>query len=212
MEPIQNKQVIKLEEVKKQSSPAVESIWYFKLANLITVSRILLIPAVILLLVYSHKYPVYEHYALYLLIYMQASDIFDGIIARYGKKKYNKKNHLGEALDPMADKLYINCTFITLSITHGFPFWITLIIFFRDAVLITGWLFGVTFANIKDINPNILGKFADGCQAFLIFFFLLKLPESIIKFSWRLTIFATILSGMVYVTQGYRKISSSFGK
>ena len=209
MEELQRKQIVKLDEFREQDRPTVENLTIFKLANVITASRILLLPFVILLLVYSDKYPFFERYALYALVYMQLSDVVDGLIARHGQKKYNKRNYLGEALDPVADKLFINSTFITLSITHGFPFWITFIIFFRDAILVVGWLLGVTLANVKDITPNVWGKCADTCQAFLIFFFLLNLSPSIIKLSWRITIFFTVASGIINMIVGYRRISKN---
>ncbi len=174
----------------------------YTIANLLTLGRLLAIPAVVFLLFKSQQIPKYQTVVLILLICMQVSDILDGYFARLDKKKGVTGNPFGEFMDPVADKLYINATYITLSLTHAFPVWITVIIFSRDLFLTVGW--GVLIFITKDtsIKPNFWGKVCDSCQAIYIIAFLFNIPSSFLNFGAILTVSVTIISGISYSLQG----------
>ena len=70
----------------------------FTLANQLTLLRMLLIPAFVLLVVYG-----YFGWALIVFIIAGATDAFDGLIARQA----GQKTTLGAWLDPAADKLLL---------------------------------------------------------------------------------------------------------
>lgn len=184
----------------------------YNIANTITICRIIAIPFPILLLCYSPKYPDFKKVAIALLILMQLSDIIDGLVARAASKKCSEKNYVGIALDPLADKLYINSTYITITCVYNFPFWVTFIIVFRDILLVALWLLGAIIVGIKDMGANILGKITGTCQAFLIFIFLLEFPWGIICWGWRITIFFTVISGIVYISQGFQRAIKTMTK
>jgi Phosphatidylglycerophosphate synthase len=67
-----------------------------KIVNLITLSRIILAPIILVFLIL-------DNYLLCLLLFVLASitDYLDGYLAR----KYNAESQLGEILDPIADKI-----------------------------------------------------------------------------------------------------------
>ena len=97
--------------------------------NSLTILRILLIPCYIGLLVYGRF-----GQALIVLIVAGLTDALDGAIARV-KNQYTR---LGAVLDPLADKLLLTSGFITLSMIHLIPLWVTIIVVSRDLILMLG--------------------------------------------------------------------------
>ena len=77
------------------------------LINLITISRIILAPIILLFLML-------DNYLICILLLFIAgvSDYFDGYLAR----KYQSESQLGEILDPIADKILIVFVLIGLSV------------------------------------------------------------------------------------------------
>lgn len=183
----------------------------YKIANLLTLVRILAIPIVIILLFRSQHFPPYKIHALFILIFMQASDILDGFLARLVRRKTGVANPWGQLLDPIADKLYINSTYVTLSITHNFPMWITAAIVGRDMIIIIGWTILAILTKEKTIIPNFWGKVCDSSQALLIFAFLLDIPPQFFNYGAILTVLFTVISGISYVWQGVNTYISSKG-
>jgi len=179
----------------------------FKIANSITLCRILAIPVVIVLLARSQQVHDYQVIALLVLVLLQASDILDGFIARMGQRRIAKSNPFGRLMDPVADKLYINS--ITLLITHSFPVWVTATVVARDLVISTAWAMRLLVTKDKSVKPNFLGKLADSSQAVLIFAFLLNIPDPYFNYAANFTVAVTVVSGLAYLWQGiYRYLSS----
>ena len=77
------------------------------LINLITITRIILAPIILLFLIFGN-------YLVCILLFFLAgvSDYFDGYLAR----KYLAESQLGEILDPIADKILIVFLLIGLSV------------------------------------------------------------------------------------------------
>ena len=101
-------------------------------ANLLTLARLLMLPAAI-------------HYmrredgrwrALGIFGVAMATDVLDGPVARMR----HEVSPLGKVLDPIADKLMIDTTAIILSQTRGFPWWVTGMLLARDLALLLGSL------------------------------------------------------------------------
>ena len=174
----------------------------YKAANALTAGRILAIPFAVFLLTRAQQHPGYLRLAVLILILQQASDILDGFLARRARRKSARENPFGQLMDPVADKLFIGSTYITLSLTHDFPMWITLVIILRDLILPSAWLARLLLAGIKTVRPNPLGKAAESCQALLIFVFLMKAPPGVLNRGMLLTVLITVASGAVYMAQG----------
>ena len=77
----------------------------FTLANQLTMLRMLLVPAFVLLTLYGRF-----GWALLTFIFAGITDLLDGLAAR----RTGGKTDLGAWLDPIADKLLIGATFIVL--------------------------------------------------------------------------------------------------
>ena len=125
-------------------------------ANQITILRIVLIPAFVLLVVYGRLGEA-------LLVFMTAgaTDALDGLIAR----RAGQRTSLGAWLDPMADKLLLVTTFIVLTLpaidlTNHLPLWLTIIVISRDVVIV-GVVAVVSLAfGPRTFKPSLLGKLA----------------------------------------------------
>ena len=106
---------------------------YLTLANQLTILRMLLIPAFVLLVVYGHLGA-----ALGVFVVAGLTDALDGLIARTA----GQRTSLGAWLDPMADKLLLVTTFIVLTmpslpLQHHVPLWLTVLIISRDIVIVS---------------------------------------------------------------------------
>ena len=125
-------------------------------ANQLTLLRMLLIPAFVILVLYG-----YLGWALIVFATAGITDGLDGLIARWS----GQKTQLGAWLDPMADKLLLMTTFILLSLpgldlSNRLPLWLTVLIITRDV----GIVLTVTIVNFaigpRTFQPSTFGKIA----------------------------------------------------
>ncbi len=125
-------------------------------ANQLTLLRMLLIPAFVILVVYGHL-----GWALVAFAVAGVTDALDGLIAR----RSGQKSNLGAWLDPMADKLLLLTTFVVLTLpglglSNRLPIWLTVLIFSRDVVIVLT----VAVVNLaigpRTFRPSIFGKVA----------------------------------------------------
>lgn len=63
-----------------------------------------------------------------------------------------------EVLDPLADKLMLTTGFITLSVMHLVPLWLTILVASRDLMLMLGAAVAHFTQTQVDISPTVLGK------------------------------------------------------
>ena len=123
-------------------------------ANQLTILRIVLIPAFVLLVVYGRLGA-----ALLVFVTAGATDALDGLIAR----RAGQRTSLGAWLDPMADKLLLVTTFIVLTLpgielTNHLPLWLTILVISRDIVIV-GVVAIVNLAiGPRTFKPSLLGK------------------------------------------------------
>ncbi len=96
--------------------------------NLLSLLRLAGVPLFMYLVLGPHA----DSWALLVLVFAGLSDYFDGKLAR----AWGQTSRIGALLDPLADRLYIAGTLITLSIRGIVPWWLTGALFARDAVLL----------------------------------------------------------------------------
>ncbi|GAB4151522.1 MAG: CDP-diacylglycerol--glycerol-3-phosphate 3-phosphatidyltransferase [Planctomycetota bacterium] len=98
-------------------------------ANLITISRVLLIPGFMIAFLNGGKigYTV----ALSFALFFEVSDWFDGFVAR----ATGKVTDLGKLLDPLADTLSRFMIFLTFLAAGVAPLWMVALLFLRDMVV-----------------------------------------------------------------------------
>ena len=169
------------------------------LPNLITISRLLLTPYIVWLLLI-------ESYFLGFIFFLISgiSDALDGFIA----KRFNQKTLLGSYLDPIADKFLIVSAIVLLGYNGYVPIWLIIIIVSRDIAIfgavIISWMLGT---NLR-IEPLIISKINTFLQLFYIVMtfavilnnkFLTELILSIHDFTTYLIAVSTILSWLFYL-------------
>jgi cardiolipin synthase len=125
-------------------------------ANQLTLLRMLLIPAFVILVVYGHL-----GWALVVFATAGVTDGLDGLIAR----RAGQKTQLGAWLDPAADKLLLVTTFVVLTmpdlgLENRLPIWLTVLIISRDVVIVLT----VAIVNLaigpRTFRPSLFGKIA----------------------------------------------------
>ena len=125
-------------------------------ANQLTLLRMLLIPAFVILVVYGQL-----GWALIVFMTAGLTDGLDGLIARWT----GEKTSLGAWLDPMADKLLLVTTFIVLTwpglgLANRLTVWLTVLIISRDiAIVLTVAIVNLAIGP-RTFRPSIFGKIA----------------------------------------------------
>lgn len=117
--------------------------------NLLTLARLGLVPWLVILLQRQDFV-----WALLVFVIAGVTDALDGFIA----KKYNAETHLGSLLDPLADKALLVCSYIMLSVMELIPFWVMVVVVFRDAIIVGGYLLMVVFFGSVQMEPLMVSK------------------------------------------------------
>jgi cardiolipin synthase (CMP-forming) len=173
-------------------------------ANQLTLLRMFLIPAFVILVVYG-----YLGSALVVFVTAGLTDALDGLIAR----RSGQKTTLGAWLDPMADKLLLVTTFIVLTLpglglANRLPIWLTVLIISRDV----GIVLTVAIVNFavgrRTFQPSIYGKTATATYivtavAAMIFNYL-GYHSAIVDFFIFASLAITLISGLHYIWHAAR--------
>ncbi len=130
-----------------------------QLPNLLTFLRIAICPVLILLL-RDHNYA----WVLILFIVAGITDGLDGYIA----KRFNYASSLGAILDPIADKLLIASAYIMLAILELIPFWLLILVMFRDLIIVAGYLILVVVNDSVITRPSYISKLNTFMQIVLV--------------------------------------------
>jgi len=86
-----------------------------QLPNILTISRVLLIPVIVLLFFVSGKAAIFTCGVLFIVA--AVTDYFDGYLAR----SYKSFSSFGRFLDPIADKLLVAAVLLMLAFSHALP-------------------------------------------------------------------------------------------
>jgi cardiolipin synthase len=169
------------------------------LPNYITLSRIILIPFFINVMIYG-----YYQWALAIFVAACVTDALDGLIARFT----NSITELGALLDPIADKLLILSAFVTLVLFEMLPVWLVIIVVSRDVILILGSLVIYFLGHELKARPSFIGKATTVLQLLVVTLSLIlkAFGQEITGthvLHWTTAVF-TMVSGIQYVVRGTR--------
>jgi cardiolipin synthase len=174
------------------------------LPNLITLARLLSVPIIVWLVLTDALTA-----ALVLFALAGLSDAVDGFIA----KRFDQESILGAMLDPIADKAMLVSLFVTLGLAHHLPAWIVILVVFRDAMIVGGFLFWTALGQ-QHIRPDplIISKINTAAQIGLILVTLGKLAFGIDDYSLGLALTyivgaTTLLSGAAYLVRWARSLA-----
>ena len=174
------------------------------LPNLITIARILLVPLTVWLLISKAYLPAVLVFAL-----AGVSDAVDGFLAR----RFNLQTELGTYLDPLADKALLVSIYVTLSVLHILPAWLTIAVVTRDLLIVGGVILSWLMHKPLTMRPLWISKvntawqiiFAGGVLAFLA---LGAQQEWLIFSGAALVGLLTVASGALYMRDWVRHMSS----
>ena len=176
------------------------------LPNRITISRVLLIPLFVLLVLW--QFPSHDIWAALMFVVATGSDILDGRLAR----RNNQVTTIGKFLDPLADKLLICSAYIALTSLDRLPAWIVIVIVCREFV-VSGVRILAADAGVVIAASN-WGKMKTALQSISIVLLLLAqllfwpqpLYYILTQMVLWLAVIATVLSGADYIKKGARFI------
>ena len=178
-------------------------------ANQITLFRVLLIPAFVILVVYG-----YFGWALIVFVVAGATDLLDGLIAR----TLSRRTDLGAWLDPVADKLLLVTTCIVLTIpglglVNRLPLWLTILIISRDILIVLTVAIINVAVGRREFRPSIYGKIATAtyiCTCVILMYFnYLQQSSRLVDVSIYASLAITLISGFHYVVHATRIINQS---
>lgn len=175
---------------------------YLNIPNFLSMLRIISIPLLIILLSYD------EHTGAFTVFICAAiSDGLDGFIAR----RFKQKTKVGAYLDPIADKLLLNSSFIAFALMGLVPKWLTILVVSRDVIISMGILILQLVAVQIEIKPSILSKFTTVFQLMTIgsrlLLDILGRHFDALPYLYWATGILTVASGLQYVVLGLRIIS-----
>lgn len=166
--------------------------------NTLTVVRIICAPFLIYLYLNSNF-----ALAFWLMLVAGLTDWFDGFFAR----KFNQESLFGKLLDPVADKILMITTFITLGYINAIPISFSLLYLSRDMLIIIGALVILNYDFAKSIAPTKASKINTFLQILVILLVTYRLQKNqashiILSFESILLIITslfTLVSGFEYI-------------
>ena len=105
------------------------------LANVVTLIRVAITPLFVVLMVMSNSNPNYRWVALALFMFGAFTDFADGQIAR----RTDNITRFGIIVDPLADRLFIGATIITLYSLRIIPLLFLVVVLGRDVLMAAGY-------------------------------------------------------------------------
>ena len=105
------------------------------MANFITMLRIAVTPAFVVVMLQSSSHPSYKYIALCIFIFGAATDWADGFVAR----RTDSVSKFGITADPLADRIFIAATLITLYAMGIIPLLFLVIVLGRDLIMALGY-------------------------------------------------------------------------
>lgn len=128
--------------------------------NALTAFRLVLIVPFLIFL-YQHEYVS----AFYIYLLAGFTDGLDGWLARH----YHWQSPLGSFIDPLADKLLVASSFISLALIGNLPWWLVILVFMRDLTISIGVMAWYWLVQRElDFKPTILSKFNTTLQLALV--------------------------------------------
>lgn len=178
-------------------------------ANCITMARLILVPFFVYFFAVGDKGTAFVIFCI-----ASCSDFIDGTVARL----LNQMSEWGAILDPIADKLLLESSFLCLVITGVLPIWFFALALTRDLMIV----FGIVFLEFRHIDfPHRAiwsSKIATFAQMVTIAFGLLWLwkPHIMLfeynmqfygEISMYISAFLIVISGALYVRRGLGLVS-----
>jgi CDP-diacylglycerol---glycerol-3-phosphate 3-phosphatidyltransferase len=182
----------------KITAAAVNQASVWNVANLLTMLRLVLVPAFVALMLADGGYdPAWRAFAWAAFAVAMITDLFDGHLAR----TYDLVTDFGKIADPIADKAIMGAALICLSSLGDLPWWVTGVILGREL--------GVTLLRFLVIRHGVIpasrgGKLKTLTQGVAVGMYVLALTGwlATLRF-WVMAaaVVLTVVTGLDYVRQ-----------
>ena len=180
---------------------------FWNLPNVLTGTRIVAIPVVMVFLCFSG--PVASFLGALCFMIAGATDFFDGFYAR----RHQMVSRFGKVMDPLADKLLVSAALIMLIPLGRVPAWIAVVIICRE-LAVTG-LRALAAGEGIILAPDRWGKVKTLLQMVALTALILHYPYQAVDFQrlgtgliW-LAMLVTIASGVSYFLSFFRQNQES---
>jgi len=189
--------------------------------NRITLSRMLMVPGFVILVLNIHRWWFLRYAAVGLFVLMALADAADGMLAR----RLNQATRLGSFLDPIADKLLLITAFVLLAV-HGvvgswltwpIPDWLVVAVISRDVFILVGCAVVYFWSGTLRIAPTRMGKLTTAAQMALVLATLVApdVPAHVsapaLAVLWAAVGALTVGSWLGYIRVGIRRVGESPG-
>jgi len=190
---------------------------FWNVPNLITLTRIALVPVFALMLFQKRAFG-----ALLIVFLAGLSDVMDGFAAR----RWHQRTKVGTLIDPLADKILLSTAFILLAVrslgfTYVIPLWLMAVVIARDFIILTGGIVIFLIRGRREFPPTVFGKVSTVLQVATVFWVVLsnyvrvsalvKSPflaaitsPHVLGAFYIATLALTIVSGAHYIYKGIR--------
>lgn len=154
--------------------------------NSITILRLILIPPIIFSLLF-------DRYKLAFSLFCIAgfTDAIDGYLAR----KFHWISRWGSMVDPLADKLLMAMTFLTLGYIHVVPLWLLITVVLRDVIIVSGGVAYHLLIGTYEFKPSLISKCNTFLQIMLIILLMFQLAFTLIP-----VFILVLLMKLVFIT------------
>lgn len=123
--------------------------------NALTLLRMCLIPLIVVL-IHERRFDL----AFYAFTLAGLTDAMDGYIAR----RFDQKSEIGAYLDALADKSLIAASFIALLAVQVVPYWLVVLVIFRDLMIVGAVVIAWLLGNPIPIEPLRISKWNTAAQ------------------------------------------------
>jgi CDP-diacylglycerol---glycerol-3-phosphate 3-phosphatidyltransferase len=180
---------------------AVARVPLVNIANILTVTRLVLVPVFLLTLFAGGGHSTgWRMIAFLVFVVGSITDYIDGHLAR----KFGLVTDFGKIVDPIADKALTGGALVGLSALGELPWWVTLTIAGRE-ILVTLLRFWVIRYGV--IAASYGGKVKTFAQIIAIGLYLLPLPAVFDPVLWAgmgIAVVLTVVTGVDYVVKALR--------
>lgn len=174
------------------------------LPNILSLLRLLAVPVAVWLMLAAEF-----EWAFWLFVTAGATDALDGFLA----KRFGWESELGSYLDPLADKALLVSVFLVLGFTGHLPTWLTILVIFRDLLIVGGAVVVMAIAGEFKAEPMLVSKLNTTLQIVLAAGVLAELGlglnfDMLRPYAIAATAGTTFASGLAYTIRWTRRLAA----
>ncbi len=173
-----------------------------QIPNLLTAARLLAAPYILYLL-WTGEYRT----ALVWFSIASITDVLDGFLAR----RFKVTSKIGALLDPIADKVLLSGSFLTLGLGGVIPWWLMAIVLGRDLLILGFAIIALALKIRREFPPSVWGKASTAAQIAYVLFAVghaaVITPLMVATILSWISATLTIWSGIDYLIRVSRRVS-----